>query len=1048
MVMVLTALPMSLIQPTATSAQAGPDRTYSWIVEKRECPPGFDPASSSPDVANNTCPPVTGVPFTLSSDNPAYPGDTRFAINGGNGQLAWNDLPANTTYSVTEEIPLGYEQAAISCVLYADPNNPNAGNGDPGFSYGPGGVSAYLPAEGYDGLNTVFCRFYNVPSNQNGQENGAQPTEETGGTENEAATILLRKYTCVQRFDEEDESRPSLLDRCRQGMPGTRFAVSSGNGQPQIIDVNQNGEANYAMFPGGTVDIAERDTAWPHPMQPIVYCALQTNGSPAPEPMRADVQPNGRITYDVQGGQTLVCDWFNIFLSTGVQLLKLACPEDIDPVSSDLQFLRERCVPQPGVHFDIEIEDQDGSTLTSGPTRPDGRSAPTLFNTSQPQATYQSTIVETVPEGYASSRVFCSMARQNEYPDPVTEVQLSTSNSYSFEQPWDSVVACAWFNFIPKENGNLPPTETQEPNGYGQVIVQKYLCSDGYPSGGSYDDFANACSNSNTGSGYGFSVAVANYGYQESQTTDSAGHAEWPNVPAGTVEITEADAPGYVPVAVYCGWDLAGSENGPDTYSEVTLVGSTIAYELTDNLQIVCKWFNAPENVGAVDENAIAINIHKYVCPVGYDPYEVDDVDAARSMCVEPQGGVTFGMEENGEAAVESQTDADGNVTLPYYGKTGILYEIPPPGYQTGGFYCALITGSGPQSYQRTSPYPDDEYPITTGGVPLGSVIDCYWFNIPIPGANGENGENGNGATATVYIHKFSCPEGYDPYTVDDVDIVRSMCVNPQSGVTFGLEEDGHPTTEVETDLNGDATLPYYGGAGSLYELPPPGYQAGALYCAISANGETGLYERLQVMLDNHYPVSSPDLPPGTTIDCYWFNVPVEGANGENGNGANTTVYIHKFSCPDGYDPYQADDVDAARSMCVNPQSGVTIGLEEDGHPATEVETDLSGDATLPYYGEAGLLYETRRQAIRRVPSTARSLRAEKRVRTSASRSCSTTRLRSSLRIYPPVPSSTAIGSTFRTGFSTPSTTFRPASISGNTSARPATTMAPLACQL
>ncbi|MEZ4624444.1 MAG: hypothetical protein R2843_06550 [Thermomicrobiales bacterium] len=185
-------------------------------------------------------------------------------------------------------------------------------------------------------------------------------------------------------------------------------------------------------------------------MQPVVYCALQTNGSPAPEPARADVQPNGRITYDVQGGQTLVCDWFNIFSSTGVQLLKLACPEDVDPVSSDLAFLRERCVPQPGVQFDIEIAGQDGSSQSSSLTRPDGRLAPNLYSTSDPDPTYQTTIEESVPEGYASSRVFCSMARPNEkYPDPVTEVQLNSSNSYNFELPWDSVVACAWFNFLP-----------------------------------------------------------------------------------------------------------------------------------------------------------------------------------------------------------------------------------------------------------------------------------------------------------------------------------------------------------------------------------------------------------------------------------------------------------------------------------------------------------------------------------------------------------------------------------------------------------------------
>ncbi|MEZ4624442.1 MAG: hypothetical protein R2843_06540 [Thermomicrobiales bacterium] len=62
-------------------------------------------------------------------------------------------------------------------------------------------------------------------------------------------------------------------------------------------------------------------------------------------------------------------------------------------------------------------------------------------------------------------------------------------------------------------------------------------------------------------------------------------------------------------------------------------------------------------------------------------------------MCVEPQAGVTYGMEEVGRLVVESQTDEDGNASLPYYGDSGILYEIPPPGYQTGALYCALDMG-------------------------------------------------------------------------------------------------------------------------------------------------------------------------------------------------------------------------------------------------------------------------------------------------------------------------------------------------------------------
>ncbi|MEZ4624441.1 MAG: hypothetical protein R2843_06535 [Thermomicrobiales bacterium] len=104
------------------------------------------------------------------------------------------------------------------------------------------------------------------------------------------------------------------------------------------------------------------------------------------------------------------------------------------------------------------------------------------------------------------------------------------------------------------------------------------------------------------------------------------------------------------------------------------------------------------------------------------------------------------------------------------------------------------------------------------------------------------------------------------------------------------------PRSKRTTD--GDATLPYYGEAGSLYELPPPGYRRAL--CAISANGEAGLYERLQMMLDNQVPVLARICPTGTIIDCYWFNVP-DGVL-DTIDDVPARIDIRKYVCPAGYD--------------------------------------------------------------------------------------------------------------------------------------------------
>src|SRR5680860_693744 len=103
--LVIVSLLLAVVPYGSTpQADAQNGETTTYIAEKYNCPPGYEPAIADPGTTIATCIELSGgIPYTISSTNPAYPGDTR--NTDGNGQSMWIDIPFGTAYTVSESIP-------------------------------------------------------------------------------------------------------------------------------------------------------------------------------------------------------------------------------------------------------------------------------------------------------------------------------------------------------------------------------------------------------------------------------------------------------------------------------------------------------------------------------------------------------------------------------------------------------------------------------------------------------------------------------------------------------------------------------------------------------------------------------------------------------------------------------------------------------------------------------------------------------------------------------------------------------------------------------
>ena len=144
---------------------------------------------------------------------------------------------------------------------------------------------------------------------------------------------------------------------------------------------------------------------------------------------------------------------------------------------------------------------------------------------------------------------------------------------------------------------------------------------------------------------------------------------------------------------------------------------------------------------------------------------------------------------------------------------------------------------------------------------------------------------------ATIYIVKYLCPGGYDPFA-SDFDGLATDCNEEPEPFSFdvagetdgdsGTTSGGSPNDVEFSGLTADESY-------TISESLPAEYGEPRVFCYSTVGGQEGPVEEYQASGGT----ISRTLESGEYFSCYWFNFP---------GGGFGTIYIQKYFCDPAYD--------------------------------------------------------------------------------------------------------------------------------------------------
>jgi hypothetical protein len=266
---------------------------------------------------------------------------------------------------------------------------------------------------------------------------------------------------------------------------------------------------------------------------------------------------------------------------------------------------------------------------------------------------------------------------------------------------------------------------------------------------------------------------------------------------------------------------------------------------------------------------------------------------------------------------------------------TWYITEFLPQGHNQPIVFCSVTdhanhSQTGPQ--QQTLEHVQDGYRLTytlTGG----TALSCDWFNTKGTPAT---------TTATVSIHKYGCPTGYDQSW--DLQQWSQFCTTIVQGATFVVTAPDSSTIEQQLtgiDLTWDQLAP---GDYTITEEQPSAWGSSVVYCASGdANGTFGSYESADVT-DNGI---STTLQSGELLDCYWYNLAKARPVATIDPNAPATLTIVKHTCEAEYDPL-AQDAKPAKD-CDELTDDVPFAVIGAKNASVSGKTGDDGDGTVTF---------------------------------------------------------------------------------------------------
>lgn len=872
----------------------------AFIAEARTCPPGFDPSAGDASAALASCvEPLAGVAFTLGTQNPNYPGDTR--TTGGDGFAVWSDIPLGTGYSVAESVPQGSGDPWVYCEVTGGPG------GDQYFFFPTTGgfMDVGLSDPNLANYAQTYCRWFNVPL--------ADPTLALtpAGAAAGAGEVHLTNYRCPVNYNTADMTLPALKAACTTLGEGFQFTLKASQGGPRTDTTNAQGGLIWTDVPSGNLTIAESIPDGIQFAQP--YCSVAPVGSPPGSPDLSLVKSDGKtISGQLSPSQALHCELFNIpEPESTVAVIPWLCPSDYNTADMTLYALTRGC-SIPGTDIEYTLTSAEGEQLT-------GTTGTTGFVEWKNLPSGTVAFEESVPPGYWFGAVYCDPAPPQGELDGISwQTPKVQDNVVSYDIPDRYTLNCYVFHIWIEP----PPVPTDA--GAYVVNLTSYLC----PPEATFDDLASVANNSSLCHGTpGWTYEHDGEGFSQEVMTDPVGATAVGHSPAGPFTLTQNTQEGSRPVALWC------SSNGGAFRNLLYSDEYVFTYTPTAGEVLNCQWFN----VSLYPEGTyVTITIEKYLC--GPDFPETVVVEDWRTACPDPHPGVTFNAEQSGVEIATETTGDDGIVSFQVLPGDVDIQPASPDALGNGYAWCGAGAEGATPTYVNAGRLSPGETGMPLSNVNPSLVYSCDWFTVPLEDTPKMAEDSGN-----VVVLKWRCPAGFDAAGAT-LEQLRATCPTPQPGVTIGVSYASGDSFTGQTRLEkGPAIARIEGlppGKVGIGEPGPNGHELQRVFCSTGDVGQPGL-----TVTDGNveYTVSdggiAATIEAGKEIECQFFNVPVD-TQGEPPTAG--TVFVDKRSCPPGFAAINSSYTDIAMYCAAEASVEFTVTQGETVLSAVTGETGVA----------------------------------------------------------------------------------------------------------
>jgi LPXTG-site transpeptidase (sortase) family protein len=525
------------------------------IIDKRDCPGGFNAENAGYLFLNASCPDkLDGVTFTVSDGGPTQVSRETGADGAGMAIFAGLDTGE---YSVAEEVPAGYGTPRVFCA--------------PGTGVDEEPEDGYLDAEvtggngifqALNGNDVVWCHWFNIPG---------------GGEDGDGGDVVIHKFECptAPELSGYDEDTP---DGCVP-LPGIEFTLSYGVDTVLSAATSPDqATVEWHDLPAATLSISEQIPAGYG--DPVVNCLSHVPDGGEGSVFNPNLSGSG-FAYDLKEGEELYCVWVNIPYEDGsITVVKYVCAPGYDLYAQGANPEVDCPDEANGVPFTLNGPSADGvmaDTGTSGPGR--------LTWGGLTPGDYR--VTEQVP--YGTDHVFV-LSCQSERAKWIQGYPLVYGSQLEVPLLSGDDVVCFWYN-VP-----------YQPDA-GTITVVKYACPT--PTFVDADD----CERYENGIDFMLSVRDGDGWLERAQgTTDGTGVLRFTDLEPGTYQLDEIGGK----------WCFASADRTDDEgYLVVETGEETTATVYNCGQKVVTKQPKTFPNTGVGQSAQTAPSANAPVAPAG-----------------------------------------------------------------------------------------------------------------------------------------------------------------------------------------------------------------------------------------------------------------------------------------------------------------------------------------------------------------------------------------------------------------------------------------------